>query len=279
MQGYREPARSLVADSIVTYYPNGVVGRYAWALVFLGVFVGTLNFALASATEIRVRCDRARGTCSIDTDYPIFGTSSESLPISSITGARAQTNHGKHGTLYRVALVTSSGEKATSTTYKNDVGRVTAASRLNEFFQSTANASIDVATDESQDWLGLALLAVSLIWILTAWTMAQYAKVVVSWRDRTLTIVRVRWPLHTRGDAFPLDAVRDAIVTEEPGRSSSKAAVYGVSLVVADYEKPIPLLDTTSSGPKQKEQAVAEIQKLLRLRDTGGPDLEGMKSP
>jgi lipid-A-disaccharide synthase-like uncharacterized protein len=105
----------------------------------------------------------------------------------------------------------------------------------------------------------------SFLWLLGAWLVLQFARVEVDREARTLTIVRVRWPLHEQRRSFPLDAVRDAIVQVTPGRRGSTA--YSVALVVDGEPEPVPLLVGASSGRGTKDQAASEIQQLLQRRD------------
>ncbi len=112
----------------------------------------------------------------------------------------------------------------------------------------------------------------SLVFVMIAWAFTQYARVEISWRDRVLSIVRTRWPFRPKVLTFPLDTVREAVLTKSTSRNGS---VYGVSLLTGEGE--VPLIDEKSSSLSSKNKAVEEISELLRQRDAGGPtrDLNG----
>ncbi|MEO8874659.1 MAG: hypothetical protein ABI461_03650 [Polyangiaceae bacterium] len=108
MSAYRETP-PMAADAIVVYHANGKTGRWAAPLFFFSVFVLGVYVGLANVSTVHLRCVRVRGTCSIDTEWPI-GTTHREISIGAISGARAEVSNGKNkAQSFRVVLDTTSG--------------------------------------------------------------------------------------------------------------------------------------------------------------------------
>jgi hypothetical protein len=208
-----------------------------------------------------VQCDRAIGLCTVYAPT-LFAGISTSVAIAAIRGTQVTTSHNKsHQQTFMLNLVGPHGDISTSTFYSTDRQYIDAKIAIDSFLADKSQKKLDVITANSSP-AGFVVMALAALWLGIIWLLLQWAQVVIDWRARTLTIVRQRWPLSPKRLTFPLDSVRDAIVT-----FGSKGST-GVSLMIDNVARDVPLLAMKSSGSGPKERAVTEIRALLKKRDS-----------
>ena len=246
-------------QTAVQYLPNGPAGRFLWPLLLLAIFALTFWGGVMTLRTVRFACDRGASVCSVVSSWGPLSTARE-IPLASIKKTRLDSSHGKHGYSYEVVLVTSSGDARISMVASSSkTQRTDAKAQIDAFLGDPRSTTLDLVYDEPS-FGGFAMLALSLVWVIIGWGLSRAARVEVDRAARTCTVVTLRWPLGPKRRVYPLDDVRDAIVTESRGR---KGATYNVALVVSGQEKPVPLLNMSSSGRAWKDGAVADIRALL----------------
>lgn len=265
MQGYRDPVPA-APDTVVPYYPNGRAGGWLLTLVMLSGACWVVWGGLQMLLMVDVQCQRDEGTCAIVTHWPV-GETREYIALGTLTGAKTETELSKGRVLYRVVLITTTGDRPVTESYFADGDRVRSAHLLDDFLAGRLPQSSIVEVCKWPSNLGLVFLGLGLLLSWVGWRMAQYARVDVSWRDGVVTVLRFRWPLPAERRTYPLPALFDAIVTE---RAAGRGRNWGVTLVI-EGEGMLPLL-SPSSGQAAKEKFVTEIKEIIRIRDAGGPD-------
>jgi hypothetical protein len=93
-----------------------------------------------------------------------------------------------------------------------------------------------------------------------AWALTQSVRVTVDRRGRTLTVATVRWPFRSELREYPIDAVRDVVVTQT---REEKATTYVVVLHIEGEELPQPLSRYGSSDRGRHDLVAATIKRFL----------------
>ncbi len=245
--------------SVVRYSPTGPVGRVVWLLVLLLAFVGTFHAGLMTLRAVHFVCDRRAATCSIVSSWGPVSTA-QTFAIGSIKKTRLDSFHDKHGTTYRVALVTSDGDVPMSMVTSSDRSRLAQLkAEIDAFLSSTQHPTLDVDYDEPSAF-GFLVLGLSLVWVLIAWVISGSARVEIDRAAHACTLVTVRWPLASKRRVYRLEDVRDAIVTESRGRRSM---TYRVCLVIDGQKEPVSLVKVGTAEREPKDRVASEIRALL----------------
>lgn len=265
MHVYRE-APAAPANSTVDYYPHGPRGRFVWLAIFcltaLIIFWAMEEFSL---TEIRVHCARAGRSCSIITTDPFGGTTSTSIPLSTIEGVEPRESSGRYPDYY-LDLDTHDGQVELGGHW-TAVQAQQIADVLDTFFQTPDEPEVDILTNPRRPSAAAYYVLLGIGALVFGFSFLQTARIEVIWRERTFRLKTRRWPLPSRVHDFPLDDVRGAYVTEV---GNKRRPAFGVALRIDGYED-VRLPGDRTPFDEPKRRFVAELQKLLRLRDLGGP--------